>query len=111
MFVREKFDGESKQQAEEIFNEIRKAFKENLKNLSWMDEETKAMAEEKADLISGMFGFPDYILDPEKLDDKYDDLQIDQNQYFENNLKLNAYNLRKNLERLDQQVNKVSSYK
>lgn len=108
MFVREVFHGESKPQAEEMINEIRTAFKENLRKLSWMDKETKALAEEKADAISDMIGFPDYILDPIQLDEKYKDLEIDGNQYFDNNLKLNAYNLKKNLERLDQPVNKVS---
>lgn len=107
MFVREVFHGESKPQAEEMINEIRTAFKENLRKLNWMDKETKALAEEKADAISDMIGFPDYILDPAQLDEKYKDLEIDGNQYFDNNLKLNAYNLKKNLERLDQPVNKV----
>lgn len=107
MFVREVFHGDSKPQAEEMINEIRSAFKENLWKLSWMDKETKVLAEEKADAISDMIGFPDYILQPAQLDEKYKELEIDAKQYFENNLKLNAYNLKKNLERLDQPVNKT----
>lgn len=107
MFVREVFHGDSKPQAEEMINEIRTAFKENLRQLSWMDKETKALAEEKADAISDMIGFPDYILVPAQLDEKYKDLEVDDKQYFENNLKLNTYNLKKNLERLDQPVNKT----
>lgn len=74
-----------------------------------MDKETRSLAEEKADAISDMIGFPDYILDPPQLDEKYKELEIDDKQYFENNLKLNTYNLRKNLERLDQAVNKTRS--
>lgn len=107
MFVREVFHGDSKPQAEEMINEIRSAFKENLRKLNWMDKETKILAEEKADAISDMIGFPDYILDPAQLDEKYKELDIDDKQYFENNLKLNTYNLRKNLERIDQPVNKT----
>lgn len=107
MFVREVFHGDSKPQAEEMINEIRSAFKENLRQLSWMDKETKTLAEEKADAISDMIGFPSYILVPAQLDEKYKDLEIDDKQYFENNLKLNTYNLKKNLERLDQPVNKT----
>lgn len=107
MFVREVFHGESKPQAEEMINEIRSAFKENLRKLNWMDKETRNLAEEKADSISDMIGFPDYILDSAQLDEKYKDLDIDDKQYFENNLKLNTYNLKKNLERLDQPVNKT----
>lgn len=107
MFVREVFHGDSKPQAEEMINEIRSAFKENLRQLNWMDKETRVLAEEKADAISDMIGFPDYILQPAQLDEKYKDLQIDARNYFENNLRLNTYNLKKNLERLDQPVNKT----
>lgn len=107
MFVREVFHGDSKPQAEEMINEIRSAFKENLRKLNWMDKETRVLAEDKADAISDMIGFPDYILKPAQLDEKYKDLEIDPKQYFENNLKLNTYNLKKNLERLDQPVNKT----
>lgn len=107
MFVREVFHGESKPQAEEMINEIRAAFKENFVNLNWMDDETRKVAYEKADAITDMIGFPDYILDPVQLDEKFKDLNISSNQYFENNLRLNIYNLKKNLERIDQPVNKT----
>lgn len=107
MFVREVFHGDSKPQAEEMINEIRTAFKDNLSKLNWMDKETRTLADEKADAISDMIGFPDYILDPLQLDEKYKDLEISDKLYFENNLKLNTFNLKKNLERLDQVVNKT----
>lgn len=107
MFVREVFHGDSKTQAESMIDEIRTAFKDNLVKLNWMDDETRRLAEEKADAISDMIGFPDYILDHVQLDEKYKDLEIDRKQYFENNLRLNTYNLKKNLERLDQTVNKT----
>jgi hypothetical protein len=52
-------------------------------------------------------GFPNYILNPDQLDDKYKDLDIRQYEYFENNLRVNQYNLRRNVEKLDQPVNKT----
>lgn len=107
MFVREVFHGEAKPQAEEMINEIRNAFKQNFMNLKWMDDETRRMAEEKADAISDMIGFPDYILDPVQLDERYKDLDIDPGKYFKNNINLNMFNLKKNLEKLDQPVNKT----
>jgi endothelin-converting enzyme len=107
MFVREAFHGDSKPAAEEMINQVRNAFKENFKNLDWMDTETRRLAIEKADAISDMIGFPDYILDPKELDKKYEDLDIDPKKYFENNLNVNMYNLKKNLEKLDQTVNKT----
>lgn len=52
-------------------------------------------------------GFPNYILNPNQLDDKYKDLTIRQYEYFENNLRVNQYNLKRNIEKLDQPVNKT----
>lgn len=107
MFVREVFHGGAKPQAEEMINEVRNAFKHNLQNLKWMDTETRSLAEDKADAISDMIGFPDYILNPVLLDERYKELDIDPSKYFKNNLNLNFYNLKRNLEELDKPVNKT----
>lgn len=39
-----------------MINEIRTAFKDNFKNLNWMDKETLIEAEKKADAITDMIG-------------------------------------------------------
>lgn len=91
-----------------MIDEIRKAFTKNLKNLDWMDAETRKSAEKKANDITDMIGFPNFILNPNELDDRYKDLSIKQNEYFQNNIRVNKYNLRKNLEKLDQPVNKTT---
>ncbi|XP_008209638.1 endothelin-converting enzyme homolog isoform X1 [Nasonia vitripennis] len=108
MFVREVFHGKSKPMAEKMINEIRTAFTKNLKNLDWMDAETRKSAEEKANAITDMIGFPDFILNPTELDERYQDLSIKPNEYFFNNIRVNKYNLKRNLEKLDQPVNKTS---
>ncbi|XP_046478357.1 endothelin-converting enzyme homolog isoform X1 [Neodiprion pinetum] len=108
MFVREVFHGQSKLRAEGMIDEIRRAFTENLKNHEWMDAETRKSAEEKANAITDMIGFPDFILNPNELDDRYKDLSIKVNEYFTNNIRVNQYNLKRNLEKLDQPVNKTS---
>lgn len=107
MFVREVFQGGSKPHSEGMINEVRTAFQRNLRNLKWMDAETRKLAEEKADAITDMIGFPDYILKPSELDDQYKDLDIDPKKYFDNNVKVNIYNLRMNLEKLDEPVDKL----
>lgn len=107
MFVREVFNGNAKPQAEEMINRVRFAFKENLGNLDWMDAETRILANEKADAISDMIGFPDYILNPPLLDERYKELDVDSSNYFDNNVKLNIYTLKRNLEKLGQPVNKT----
>lgn len=72
LFVRRVFQGKPKERAEEMIYSIRNAFKDNLPNLSWMDDRTRQLAREKADHINQMIGFPDFILSPEKLNGKYE---------------------------------------
>ena len=95
-------------QAEKMIDQIRKAFTKNFKNLDWMDPITRRAAEEKANAITDMVGFPNFILNPSELDERYKDLTIKQNEYFQNNIRVNKYNLRKNLEKLDQPVNRTT---
>lgn len=56
MFVREVFHGEAKTQGEIMIDNIRAAFKKHLKDLDWMDAETREAAETKADAITDMIG-------------------------------------------------------
>ncbi|XP_017884979.1 endothelin-converting enzyme homolog isoform X2 [Ceratina calcarata] len=108
MFVREVFHGKSKPMAGKMIEQVRKAFTKNLKNLDWMDAETRRAAEEKANAITDMIGFPNFILNPKELDERYKDLSMKPNEYFENNIRANKYKLRKNLEKLDQPVNRTT---
>ncbi|ALC49112.1 Nep3 [Drosophila busckii] len=108
IFVRQAFHGVSKPAAEQMIGEIREAFKYNLQNLSWVDKQTRELAIDKANEISDMIGFPDYILNAAELDKKYADLNITANAYFENNIQVSIYNLKANLKRLDQPVNKTN---
>lgn len=106
LYVREVFHGQSKKLAEDMINEIRTAFKDNFKNLKWMDKETLIEAEKKADAITDMIGFPDYIMDSNQLDDKYQNLTVRSDEYFENNLRAIQFNLAQYLYKLDQPVNR-----
>lgn len=108
MFVRDVFHGKSKSKAEEMINEIREAFVKNLVNLDWMDSETRKSAEKKANAITDMIGFPYFILNPSELDERYQDLIMKPDEYFLNNLRVNKYTLKTNLEKLDQVVNKTT---
>ncbi|XP_049824588.1 endothelin-converting enzyme homolog isoform X3 [Aethina tumida] len=108
IFVREVFHQESKVRAEEMINNVRNAFKSNIKNLKWMDEETRKKAIEKADAISDMIGYPEFIKNVTKLDERYDKLVVRNDTYFKNNLNIFFYNLRKNLEKIDEKVNKAT---
>ncbi|VVC45563.1 Hypothetical protein CINCED_3A014184 [Cinara cedri] len=107
LYVREVFHGQSKKLAEEMINEIKTAFKDNFKNLHWMDKETLIEAEQKADAITDMIGFPDFIMDSDQLDEKYRNLTIRNDEYFSNNIRAIKFNLLQYLNKLDQPVNRT----
>ncbi|CAG9770030.1 unnamed protein product [Ceutorhynchus assimilis] len=108
IFVREVFDHKSKEQSEIMINNVRNAFKKNFNNLKWMDEQTRKLAIEKADAISDMIGYPEFIKDVDHLDEKFENLTLRPDAYFENNVNINFYNLRKNLEKINEPVNKTT---
>ena len=64
MFVDRVFHGESKKEAQEMIDSIKKAFEKRLTHLDWMDEETRDAALLKARAISDMIGYPSFIEDP-----------------------------------------------
>lgn len=107
MFVREVYKSDIRPGAEEMVDMVRNAFKRNLKRLDWMDEETRVAAMQKADAITKMIGYPDYILVATELDKKYEDLKFKEDEYFNNNVELSRFNLRANLKKLDEPVNKT----
>ncbi len=107
MFVKSVFKGEAKELAQSMIQEVKDAFKDNLPHLQWMDEETRKLAKEKADAITDMIGFPDFILDPDKLDEKYLGLEFHEEEYFENNIKVSMFSMHKNLEKKSAPINKT----
>ncbi|CAH0548765.1 unnamed protein product [Brassicogethes aeneus] len=108
IFVREVFHQESKIHAEEMINNVRNAFKNNFINLEWMDEETRNLAIAKADAISDMIGYPEFINDFNQLDKRYENLSVRNDTYFKNNINILVHNLKKNLEKIKESVNKTT---
>lgn len=87
-FVREAFKGDSKKRVEEIIHSVIRAFKSRLPELDWLDEKTRKKAEEKADAIRVMVGFPSTpnTTDAVSVANFYSDLDVDPSNYFANRL-------------------------
>uniref|UniRef100_A0A9J8B985 Membrane metallo-endopeptidase-like 1 n=1 Tax=Cyprinus carpio carpio TaxID=630221 RepID=A0A9J8B985_CYPCA len=102
LYVRETFSGNSKRMVRELIRKIQEAYVETLEELSWMDEQSKEKAREKAMAISEQIGYPDHILEEEnkKLDEEYTHLNFSEENYFENileNLAASAQKVHKKL--------------
>ncbi|KAH9519959.1 Endothelin-converting enzyme 1 [Bulinus truncatus] len=55
-----------------------------MNQLTWLDDETKRNLKEKAQAMTNQVGYPDWILDPSILDAEYEDLEIEEGEYFRN---------------------------
>ncbi|XP_071145795.1 endothelin-converting enzyme homolog isoform X1 [Mytilus edulis] len=94
MFVKEAFNGRSKDKAEAMIAEVKTAFINNLPNLKWMDEFTRKAAIDKANAVIDMIGFPAFINNKTRLDKEYSGLIINGDEYFWNNVR-NLYFIQK----------------
>ena len=54
--------------------EIQQSFRELLNKIAWIDKDTKKIASEKVDAMFLRIGYPDFILDPELLNERYKDV-------------------------------------
>lgn len=75
LFVNAAFAGESRTIAEEMIQDIRSAFKDELPSLEWMDDATRQVAAEKADAVLEKIGYPNYVVNVTELQDFYEDVQ------------------------------------
>ena len=55
----------------EMIHTLRTAFSELLEENEWMDDETRAVARQKANAMNEKIGYPDMLTDPVELDAEY----------------------------------------
>ncbi|XP_063227769.1 neprilysin-4-like [Bacillus rossius redtenbacheri] len=100
LYVQKHFNNESKNKALEMVNDIRDAFAEMVRELQWMDDETKQRTLDKAHAMRPFIGFPGWLLTPGKLELFYEQVEIVEGQLFESYLKLSETSVKKTLEDL-----------
>lgn len=106
LFIEEAFEGSSKELATDMVDRIRASFKKGFPDLTWMDDQTRKAAEDKADAVADKIGFPDYIKDPKELENKYAKLSFDVKKYFQNIIHSSNFHLLDNLNVLRKPVDK-----
>ncbi|NXP50406.1 NEP protein, partial [Heliornis fulica] len=107
LYVEKAFAGESKHVVEEMIADIRDVFIKTLDELTWMDEETKQKAEQKATAIRERIGYPDEIMtDDNKLNSEYEELNYQEEEYFENIIQNLVFTQKKRLKKLREKVDK-----
>ncbi|XP_029651468.1 neprilysin-1-like [Octopus sinensis] len=106
LFVSEHFKKENKDIALEMIQNIRNAFNKLLDDNTWMDEETRKFAKEKANAMIGMIGYPEFILKKSKLDKFYEMLEVDPDSYFRSVHQIKRYKSHNQIKELREPVDR-----
>ncbi|CAO1428955.1 unnamed protein product [Diamesa tonsa] len=107
LFVRKYFDENSKLDTLRMTRDLQQSFREILNETEWIDTPTRHLAELKVNAMSLKIGYPDFILSGHSLDEKYMDLQIYSDKYFENTLNVLQYLTREEQKKVLESVNKT----
>lgn len=95
MYVQEYFPPQAREIIQDMLTRIRTTFSNLIADSDWMDEETIAKAQVKLEHMSEMIGYPDELLEEEKVTSMYEGLELDDDQYLQNHLNgIKTYNKR-----------------
>ena len=106
LFIRQNFNHESKAVALEMIHTLREACIEILGELEWMDEETRAVARDKALAMNERIGYPELLTDAHSLAEEYAMLNVTDGEFLQNILNIKRYEAQYNLQKLRQPVAK-----
>lgn len=90
-----------------MVDDIRNEFINILHNVTWMDNETRTKAIKKAESLTTHIGYPNELADNEKLEEFYDNLEIEPDNILLNTLRLNKFQKDFSFNRLRKPVNKT----
>ncbi|XP_076754338.1 M13 family metallopeptidase neprilysin 2 isoform X2 [Xylocopa sonorina] len=106
MYVRKYFKENAKKNALEMVADIRQEFTKILEKVDWMDDETRKSALKKAASMSSHIAYPDELLDDKKLENFYEKLELNTDNYLEGILNLTLFGVEYSFSKLRKPVNK-----
>ncbi|XP_021930989.1 endothelin-converting enzyme homolog isoform X2 [Zootermopsis nevadensis] len=74
----------------EMLQDIKTSFNSLVHNGDWIDPETKKAAQEKAEGITSFIGYQEWLLKPGQLDERYSSLNLEDNEYLWNILRIKS---------------------
>lgn len=107
LYVRKYSNEKLKQHAIEIVENIRSSFIEMLHKVTWMDEQTKSAAIAKAKALVAHIAYPEELTNKTKLEKYYKSLEMKEDEYLMNALRLNKFKTEFALRELYEPVNKT----
>ena len=103
LYVEEHFPAEAKKKAEEMIQNVIKAYENRIDKLTWMSDSTKVKAKQKLETTTIKVGYPDEWKDYSKLEVKSPEQG---GSYFQNMLNAARWNVQKDIADLGEPVDK-----
>jgi neprilysin len=107
LYIGQFFPEDAKKEVLKMVQNIREVFENILKTVEWMDTITREQALDKLKAMATQIGYPDELTDIKKLEDYYEGLEINSDNYLETNMRLAQFNTDKSFLRLRKPVNKT----
>jgi len=107
MYVRNHFKENTKRSAIEIVNGVRNAFENIILEVPWMDERTRQAALHKLRRMTAHIGYPNEVMDNKEIENYYEKLEIDPNNYLLSVVNINLFETDYALDELRKPVNKT----
>ncbi|XP_014208534.1 neprilysin-2-like [Copidosoma floridanum] len=106
MYVRKYFNKDMKDSVLELVKNIKDQSKKRLKEVDWMDDETRKAALEKLESMGISVGFADELMDDRKVDDYYKELVITRGNYLKAAFNVSSFLVKQNYKVLRKPVDK-----
>ncbi|CAH1722964.1 unnamed protein product [Chironomus riparius] len=107
LYVRKYFKQDSKAAALKMVMSIKEEFERILKTVPWMDSTTRVAALSKVKSMTTHIGYPDELMDDNKLIEFYKPVKVDENKYLESVLSINIFGTDRAFKKLREPVNKT----
>lgn len=107
LYVRKFFNEDSRRASIDLVEDIRGTFIDFLNNLSWMNGQTRAAAVEKAKAMNTYIGYPNELADNNKLEEYYQDLELEPDNLLLNHLRLTRFYFDRLLNKIREPVNRT----
>jgi endothelin-converting enzyme len=104
LFIRTAFSQADKAEVEEMMELIVKGFEENADSVDWISEQTIKSVKEKADAAAIKVGYPDYLYNETQFRERYKEITIKPDTFFENVASIDKFSNRRTFKKLDKPV-------
>ncbi|XP_050703430.1 neprilysin-1-like isoform X1 [Eriocheir sinensis] len=105
-YVEDYYDHSISGKIDSLVEEVRTAFHVVIDRQDWLEQEMKQVCSDKLDIMGKKIGYPEYIESTELLDEEFEGLEILEDHFLNNILRMKKHEVWKELKKLSRPVDK-----